>query len=244
MAEIPETQQEPVADSHGVEENLKRALLKRVAIAGGLVVTLLSGLAVFDTLYRSPEPEAAIETAALPPGDVQATTTEPESQPEGKEVEPELKEEEVLAEAETKVESAAEPERTSAPTGTIPHARPERPLTRPAYARPAVIRPSEPVATIRKPDPAREIAKHAPPSRPLTRAAESLPRQFVVQMGVFNNVANAEELRTKLEAAGIPARIEARVQVGPFVTRQEAEQAREKLRGLGMESGLLVATRK
>jgi DedD protein len=63
-------------------------------------------------------------------------------------------------------------------------------------------------------------------------------------MGVFSSVANAEELRARLELAGVPARIEARVQVGPFATRQEAEQAREKLRSLGMDPGLVMAARK
>jgi len=63
-----------------------------------------------------------------------------------------------------------------------------------------------------------------------------------VQLGVFNNVANAEELRAKLELNGIPSQIEARVQVGPFGSRQEAEEARQKLSGLGLEPGDLRDT--
>ena len=39
--------------------------------------------------------------------------------------------------------------------------------------------------------------------------------------------------------AGIPATIEARVQVGPFKTRAEANAARAKLNALGIESVLL-----
>jgi DedD protein len=69
-------------------------------------------------------------------------------------------------------------------------------------------------------------------------------RQFLIQVGVFNNIANAEELRAKIVAGGVPARIEARVQVGPFASREEAEQAREKLKALGVEPGLVVAARK
>ena len=61
---------------------------------------------------------------------------------------------------------------------------------------------------------------------------------------MFNNVANAEELRAKLELAGIPAQIEARVKVGPFATREEAEVARKKLASLGLDPGYLTATRK
>jgi DedD protein len=54
----------------------------------------------------------------------------------------------------------------------------------------------------------------------------------------------AEELRARLELAGIPTQIEARVQVGPFKTRQEADAAREKLRALGMETGILTAVKR
>ena len=67
---------------------------------------------------------------------------------------------------------------------------------------------------------------------------------FLLQLGVFNNTTNAEELRTKLELNGIPAQIESRVQVGPFKSRLEAEQVRNKLKQLGMEPGMLVATKK
>jgi len=66
-------------------------------------------------------------------------------------------------------------------------------------------------------------------------------RQFFVQLGVFSNVTNAEELRAKLELNGIPSQIEARVQVGPFASRQEAEAAREKLHALGLDGGLLIS---
>lgn len=238
MTKMSETQQQDSGDDslQDADEKLKRGLLKRVALAGALVVALLGGLAVFDALHV---PQPAIQTAALAPettAEATAKPTEPEPQTEGpREAE--------SAATETKEDVAAEPERTATPLASLPPAKAERPLTPPARARPAAIRPSEPVAAIHKPEPARELARHAPPSRPLTRATEA-PRQYVVQMGVFNNVANAEEFRAKLEASGVPAQIEARVQVGPFATRQEAEQAREKLRGLGMENGLLMAIRR
>jgi cell division septation protein DedD len=59
-------------------------------------------------------------------------------------------------------------------------------------------------------------------------------------VGVFSNHANAEELVTKLHEAGIPAQIESRVQVGPFVSRAEADAARAKLKAMGLDDGLLV----
>jgi DedD protein len=65
-------------------------------------------------------------------------------------------------------------------------------------------------------------------------------KRFLVQVGVFSNHANAEELASKLQAAGIPVQIESRVQVGPFATRAEADAARAKLKSMGIDDGLLV----
>jgi cell division protein FtsN len=62
-------------------------------------------------------------------------------------------------------------------------------------------------------------------------------------MGVFSNIANAEELKVRLDRAGIPAHIEARVQVGPFRNKAEAEAAQKKLADMGL-SGLLLSPRK
>ncbi|TXG77235.1 MAG: SPOR domain-containing protein [Rhodocyclaceae bacterium] len=70
------------------------------------------------------------------------------------------------------------------------------------------------------------------------------PNGFVLQVGVFSNVANAEDLRKRLVDAGIPAHIEARVQVGPFASQAEAVAAQQKLRALGMEPGMLIAPKR
>ncbi|GAB2900164.1 hypothetical protein GCM10027046_31540 [Uliginosibacterium flavum] len=67
---------------------------------------------------------------------------------------------------------------------------------------------------------------------------------FVVQLGVFNNSTNAEELRAKLKLAGIPSQLETRVQVGPFASKDEAVKAQEKLRTLGLGGGMLVLPKK
>jgi DedD protein len=63
-------------------------------------------------------------------------------------------------------------------------------------------------------------------------------------MGVFGNVANAEDLRAKLELHGIPSSIEARVHVGPFRSKEEADSVRAKLKELGLDGGLLVTLKK
>jgi DedD protein len=142
----------------------------------------------------------------------------------------------------------------AAPLQPLPR---EKGLTRPATAKPAALRPSEPVAPANslaaRPDPGRVVARaprasgtpgvapRAPASRPLSRIAEP---HFALQMGVFTNVANAEDLRAKLELHGIPSTIEARVHVGPFATREEADAARAKLKELGLDGGLLVSFKK
>lgn len=67
---------------------------------------------------------------------------------------------------------------------------------------------------------------------------------FVLQLGVFSNPVNAEELRSKLKMAGIPTQLETRVQVGPFSSKEEAVKIQEKLRQLGVGNGLLIAANK
>jgi DedD protein len=236
---MSEVNQEPLAAPDD-EEALRRRLLNRIAIAGVLVVALLGSLAVFDAMYVKPVPSQHV--AKAPPA---AEPAKDEAPP------PPAAEPQKEAETEPAKEAAKEPEPAAMPEHTASvQARPPKPLTPPATARPAMVKPSEPLVAAR-PDPGRDFARAQPApsaspgplSKPLSQAVQSA-RQYVLQMGVFNNVANAEELRAKLELAGIPAQIEARVQVGPFKTREEADAAREKLRSLGLDSGILTAIRK
>ena len=224
------------------DEALKKRLVGRMALAAVLSVALLGGLALFDAL-NAPEKPAPAPTpvAALPPAPEAkpAEAAKPEEKPEAK------------AEADAKEgkdEPAAEPERTESAGASALRGHRERPLTKPAEARPAMMKPTEPAAPpplaeetarIAKPP----VASHAPASRPLSRAAEA-GKRFLLQLGVFNNVANAEELRARLELNGIPSQVEARVQVGPFASRQEAEEARQKLAALGIDPGVVIATKR
>lgn len=92
-------------------------------------------------------------------------------------------------------------------------------------------------------------AKAAPPAKPATAAVESAAPvaaagtgRFVLRLHAFSDVATAEDLRAKLDALKIPSSIsvEAKVQVGPFKSREEAEAARAKLKELGIYGGELV----
>jgi DedD protein len=247
---------------------LRKKLLSRVGIAGAVIVALVGALMLFDTAKvneaKLPAPVAAVKPIA-PPETPVASEAKPdadriaepaEARPEEPKVadarpvqpatapRPDLPEPPVIA---------AEPERTETPRSRS--GRIERPLTVPAAPRQAAMRPTEPVVA-KKPELQKEAAKEvarvmppvrtkespAPASRPIARAVESA-RQFLVQVGVFGNLANAEELRARLENAGVPAHIEARVQVGPFASREEAERAREKMKAIGVEPGIIM-TRK
>lgn len=242
------------------DDALKKRLMNRVAIAAVMIVALLGSLAVFDAMYV-PRPSVPAKMAALPKTEPPPAVKEEPRPAEPPPAAPDAPKPEVakppepppppVVEAQPALPKAqpTPPERTASPGAPPLQALPaEKPLTKPATARPAVAKPTEtappPAAT--RPDARREIARttprHAPASRPLTQAAAD--RGFALQMGVFNNVANAEDLRAKLEALGIPSSIEARVHVGPFASREEAEAAREKLKALGMESGMLVTLRK
>lgn len=237
--ETPETT-EGAVDLSGIgpsdDDALRKRLLSRIAVAGVAILGLLSGLALFDALNKPPP--AMPKMAAAP-----AQPIEPAVKPEEEKIAAEKPAEEQVAEEKT--ETPAEPERTE---GALAPLKPAKPLTLPATPHSAAIKPPPAIVVPVKPDAPREIARaipertapaHAPASRPLTQAVEGAKR-LLVQVGVFSNHANAEELVAKLQEAGIPARIESHVQVGPFASRAEADAARAKLKALGLDEGLLV----
>lgn len=254
MAQLkPEQSPDAPLEAPTEEEMLRRRLVSRIAVAGVVIVALLGGLAVIDALYVPPPQQAPAKLADAP----MVTRSEPENAATAPGN---------ADEAEKTTEPAEEPhaqippadeDKTAAPvpSSQLPALsdRGAKDITPPASFRPTHIKPTP---ALPMPTPTRELAAsvapshsperqalHAPASKPLTYN-ESKQNRFVVQMGVFNNVANAEELRAKLELNGIPAQIEARVQVGPFKSKQEAEEARIKMAALGLDTGLLMAIRK
>lgn len=250
MANADEALQQSLQDD---DEALRKRLLARVAIAGAVVVALVGTLTLLDGSFvkemKQPSRIAAVKPIA-PPAPMPEAKPEEEKAAEEKPADARPAEPVATKEAPEPPVVAAEPERTEAP-----RVRRERPLTVPATPRQAAMRPSEPMVA-KKPELAKEGAKEvarvmppvrvkdqpAPASRPIARAVESA-RQFLVQVGVFSNLANAEELRARLENAGVPAHIEARVHVGPFASREEADRAREKMKAIGVEPGIIM-TRK
>lgn len=221
---------------------LKRRLLGRIAFAVVVLAGLLASLAIFDWV-NAPAPEKAPTRAALPPAAAVPVPDLIKSVEQPKEKEP------AVAEAVPTL-----PEASAVPKGLAPLTAPgEKPLTLPATGRHALMRSAEaPSSRVSVPEPVREVTSGSaglPPSRPLRseESAQSRPvvptpaKPYALQLGVFIDVANAEELRAKLEKAGIRASIEARVQVGPFASRAEADAARVKLRELGIADAMLLS---
>ena len=218
---------------------IKHKLAMRMLFAGVMIVALLGGLALFDYYSAQPEPEVTPPPQFTEPVPVaKKMVTQP--------VTPPVAAPEVVAPTETK---PVEPEATSAPVAK--HApRVDAPPPPVVAAQPSV--PRKPAAPVHSASPVSTEAS-APPTptppapsesavSPTTPAVPTPPRLFsgyALQAGVFADPRRAEELQARLVEAGIPATIEARVQVGPFKTRAEANAARAKLNALGIESVLL-----
>lgn len=241
------------------DDDLKRKLVLRVVFAGFLIATLLGVLAFIDHLGKPAE-----EIVASGP-----TFTAPVPVAPRKEVSQPVKpaESATAAELPKEVVTAPPPPVVEAPT-TLPPAADTQPAaaSRPASrgAAPHSTRSNLPAATTpaegtsaatsatssqfmpEVAKPAASAPAAAQPQETRGSSAERLPPDpprlfsgFAVQAGVFADAQHAEELRAKLTLNGIPSTMEARVQVGPFKTREEAEAARQKLKALGVEGILL-----
>ncbi|RQO76040.1 SPOR domain-containing protein [Aquitalea sp. FJL05] len=73
----------------------------------------------------------------------------------------------------------------------------------------------------------------APPTALVKAKPEGSSLGYKLQLGLFSSMGNAEKLVKELKAKGIEAHTETRVQLGPFKTRAEADEAMAKLRNLG-----------
>ncbi len=113
-----------------------------------------------------------------------------------------------------------------------------------------------------KPEPKPEVKPEAkaepkPAARPdateSARAQAALEgkavERIVVQVGAYAERARAQEVRQKLERAGLktythvantPDGERIRVRIGPYATRAEAEKAADKVKGLGLPTAILT----
>ncbi len=233
---------------HQAEQSrLKQQLAWRLGIAAGLIVIVLAAIWFLDH-SQSGEPEptivaprfasaasavAAIKASA--PASAVASAPMAASAP-------------VIASA-----PAATPE----PVTETPEPTPQQPVTTPVAA--PVKAPGHAAAPTPTNPPVRNTPTPMPAATPTPRAAEpalNLPppektsettgtpgkfevhagnNGYTIQAGVFQHAANADKLLTQLQAAGVPAWLETRVQIGPFKNKADAEAAIRKLRKLGIE---------
>jgi len=252
---IPSSKEDP-------ETQLRSKLMRRLAVAGVMILVLLGVLAMLDFLATpeendspvftrpvpvppkkeitqpvtpAPPPEvpAVSEVSASPPAAATAADVDAPVEPPPK---PEVSAQPVLVETPGETRGTAVKAAPSAVPGKTTERKTAPPVVPEGTAAP-VSRPVESTALPRqnveseRPLPKPPLA--SPP--PLAR----LLRGYVVQAGVFANARSAEELHARLVLNGIPSTLEARVQVGPFKTKAEAEAAREKMKALGIE-GLLI----
>lgn len=238
-------------DSAESAGDLRGTLIKRLAVAGGLVAVLLGVLAFFDHLANTEEPEAPAyaQTATVSPKkEVTQPVTPVEPLPEPSA--PEDKVTDPPAEPPV-VEAPPGPDVTAAPAAAAADSRVEPR----AAAKPASQRLAPPVQAAKAA--LVEATAADVPNEPKVRFALQPPRPaaaaplvqapaplrllpgYVLQAGVFTNIQRAEELHAKLALNGIPSTLETRVQAGPFKTKDEAAAAREKLRALGIDVVLI-----
>lgn len=244
--------------------DLRGTLFKRLGVAGALVGLLLGVLAFFDYLVSSDEqPEAPIYTAPIPvppkrdvtqpvkpveslPEPPKSETSPPEapsvavpakpeasptSTPSATKIAPKVPT--VASPVHPEVKMPPKPEAPRLPSPSVAASSPRSvPATQEATAAPVVhmqpeVRPAAPVRIVEAPMP-------QPPASPRLFSA------YVLKAGVFTDVRRAEELHARLTLNGIPSTLEARVQVGPFKSRDEAVAAQEKLQKLGVDALLLM----
>ena len=245
---------EPVTDSPVTDDatQLKRKLVWRIGVAVTMIATLLGGLALFDYVTTSSEERDTSPPIFTEPVPVSkknttqalGTVTPPMPEMNG-------------------APAAGVPESTSAPTNRLvateeapAHARPVGGRSRgpSATTLPAVPAPTldeaqrQPaaVAAEKSPpaprslaadtstDPAR-VATESPTPTPAP-SAKLLSGYTVQAGGTFSDPKQAEAVYDRLAQEGIPVALEARVLVGPYRTRAEAESARVRLKTMGMDA--------
>ncbi|WP_395054641.1 SPOR domain-containing protein [Polaromonas sp.] len=129
----------------------------------------------------------------------------------------------------------------------------------PQPASPATVQKPVPDPTVAKPgkpavDPIGDLAKAkmtAPATAPAA-APGADPFSYFVQVGAFRTPEDAEQQRAKISLMGLEARVTEReqsgrtvfrVRLGPFDKKEDADKAKERLDGNGVETALVRVQR-
>jgi DedD protein len=107
----------------------------------------------------------------------------------------------------------------------------------------ADIKPAD-VKAESDPLPLTQVVTASAPPPVEKKVSVPLANGYLVQLGVFGSMDNADGLRADVAARGLPAHVEGRVVVGPFPDKAAAEAARARLKREGLATGILVPPRK
>jgi cell division protein FtsN len=126
----------------------------------------------------------------------------------------------------------------SARSVTAPHEPAQALITTPV---PGADEPSSTAGAPVGPPVAPNIANNEIPVMPAravspSTAVPATAKSYIVQVGVFKSPANARTLQKQLQRSGISARLETRVQLGPFRTKHDADQAIARVKKLGIDA--------
>ena len=133
-----------------------------------------------------------------------------------------------------------------APVAEVVKPEAAKPETKAADTKAAEVKPAAPKAEAPVKPAAPEAKAESKPAT--TAAAAAMDGSFVVPLGLFSKADNIKQVRAKAESAGFKTYTEVvagtdgvRVRAGPFASRDAAEQARDKLKGAGLDVGAVAA---
>lgn len=143
--------------------------------------------------------------------------------------------------------AANKPAQPAAPAASAPPAKPANKL-------PDIIEkaePAKPVAAkpVEKKPADKPVAAPTPAPTPMAAASAPAATRFVIQVGAFAEEEAVREARSKVEKLGLRTYIQTvetkegkrtRVRVGPYASREEADQAVAKLKATGLTVAVLT----
>ncbi len=231
----------PEQPSLDEQNEIKKRAIRRVIVASVLVAAAIAALTVL-TRYK---PEAPITRTTAP-----GTVLLPATQPEPAAPAPEETATPPAQEAQPATPPPPPPEVVNAPAPVAPSAPAPKTAksapggpgaeaevsAHPAPAKPAAAQPQAAARAVQEMQPAQPAKDAAGKAPPPAKIAEPAPKGYTVQLGVFSNPANALQLQEKLAQNGIKSYTETKLNVGPFQSKAEADQALMKIRSLGVSA--------
>ena len=227
--------EQAVNDDHA---EIKKRAMQRLIVAGALVAAAVIALTVLSN--KTDEPATPADTPKTP-AIAAPEPTPPETAQEHVEeaaAEPAVPEEPTIPDSEAAPALPPPPPplvvNKPSQTATRATAQASEPQSVTISPTPAAKKPAEPMAAESKP----AVAATASP----VKTTESIaPKGYVVQLGLFSNYENAVQLQKRLADHGIKSYTETRLHVGPFQNKADADQAMNKIRGMGINAVLAPA---